>query len=70
MKIENINVDLLFEEKEFEEFMEVDIEIVSIDTRDRFIIEEYFNISTFEQDQEIIEESSTINLQESINTED
>ncbi|CAG8832298.1 8908_t:CDS:1, partial [Gigaspora margarita] len=45
-------------------------EAVSIDTRDKFMIEKYFDISTFEKSQKITEESSTINLQDPIGTED
>ncbi|CAG8667287.1 10769_t:CDS:1 [Racocetra fulgida] len=61
--VENPNIDLLFEEKEFEKPLEFDVEAISIDIKDKLIIEEFFDIDAFEQSQNISAESSDTHLQ-------
>ncbi|CAG8465731.1 6452_t:CDS:2 [Dentiscutata heterogama] len=56
---ENLNIDLLFEDETFEEPLEFDIEAVSVAIDDEELaMEEFFDVSTFKQDQEIIDEDS------------
>ncbi|CAG8467750.1 1991_t:CDS:2 [Cetraspora pellucida] len=54
---ENLNIDLLFEDELFEEPLEFDIEAISVAMdNEKLVIEEFFDVSTFKQNQEIIDE--------------
>ncbi|CAG8803073.1 6283_t:CDS:1 [Gigaspora margarita] len=70
--VENSNNNLLFEKEGFEEeLLEFDIKAVTIDMNDKLIIEEFFNIEVFEQNQNISDESSNTYLQNAmVSTED
>ncbi|CAG8439049.1 11149_t:CDS:2 [Scutellospora calospora] len=56
---ENSSINLFFEEERFEEPLEYDVEAVSIDMNDVLVIEEFFEISNFRQDNKVINESSS-----------
>ncbi|CAG8472487.1 7406_t:CDS:1 [Dentiscutata heterogama] len=67
---EDSSIDL-FEEEEFEKPLEFEVEAVNITIDDELVIDEFFDISIFEQqEQEVVDESSTIHSQNSINNED
>ncbi|CAG8696731.1 13831_t:CDS:2, partial [Dentiscutata erythropus] len=66
----NLLIDL-FEEEEFEEPLEFEVEAVNIDINDELVMDKFFDIGIFEQlEQEVVDESSTIHFQNSINTKD
>ncbi|CAG8834123.1 13032_t:CDS:1, partial [Racocetra persica] len=70
---ENLNIDLLFKDELFEKPLEFDVEAVSVAIDDEELaIEEFFDISTFKQDQEIINEDSNsmTYIQKSSSTKD
>ncbi|CAG8816255.1 23249_t:CDS:1, partial [Racocetra persica] len=56
----NFDIDLFFEEEGFEEPLEFDIKEVSITINDELGIDKFFDISIFKQDQEVINESSSL----------
>ncbi|CAG8718552.1 26935_t:CDS:2 [Dentiscutata erythropus] len=67
---EDSGIDL-FKEEEFEEPLEFEVEAVNIDINDELVMDEFFDIGIFEQlEQEVVDESSMIHFQNSINTED
>ncbi|CAG8823376.1 19841_t:CDS:1, partial [Dentiscutata erythropus] len=70
---ENLNIDLLFEDETFEEPLEFDVEAVSVAMDDEELaMEEFFDVSTFKQDQEIIDDDSNsmTHIQKSSSTKD
>ncbi|CAG8557975.1 13225_t:CDS:2 [Dentiscutata erythropus] len=53
---EYTNVDPFFEE-EFDKLLQIDVEAVSMDMNNKSVVENFFNVKTFEQSQGISEES-------------
>ncbi|CAG8633737.1 1951_t:CDS:2 [Ambispora leptoticha] len=73
MNTENLNIDLLFKDETFEEPLEFDVEAVNVAMDDKKLaMEEFFDVSTFMQDQEIIDEDSNsmTHIQKSSSTKD
>ncbi|CAG8585680.1 38524_t:CDS:1, partial [Gigaspora margarita] len=65
---ENSGIDI-FEEEELEEPLEFEIEAVNIAINDELVMDKFFNIGIFEQQkQEVVDESSTIHIQNSNST--
>ncbi|CAG8773779.1 1311_t:CDS:1, partial [Dentiscutata erythropus] len=59
----NTSFDFFFEEEGLEEeSLDFDIEAVSITIDDDLMLEKFFDLGAFEQNQEIVEESSSITL--------
>ncbi|CAG8749641.1 26940_t:CDS:1 [Dentiscutata erythropus] len=66
---EYTNVDPFFEE-EFDELLQIDIEAVSIDMNNESVVENFFDIKTFEQSQGISKENLDTSFQRHITSAD
>ncbi|CAG8544341.1 15678_t:CDS:1, partial [Dentiscutata heterogama] len=61
----------LFKEEEFKEPLKFEVEVVNINIDDELVINEFFDIGIFEQqEQEVVNKSSTTYFQNSTNTKD
>ncbi|CAG8646782.1 839_t:CDS:1, partial [Scutellospora calospora] len=58
MNIKNTNIDLVFEEFD-EKFLQISIEAIDLPTNNKSVLENFFDIKPFEQDQNISEENLT-----------
>ncbi|CAG8670320.1 18042_t:CDS:2, partial [Cetraspora pellucida] len=63
MDIKNTNIDLVFEEFD-EEFLQISVEAIDFPTNNESVLENFFDIKPFEQDQNISEENLTVFSQE------
>ncbi|CAG8787381.1 19696_t:CDS:1, partial [Racocetra fulgida] len=63
------NIDPFFEE-EFDELLQINVEVVSMDMNNESVVENFFDVKTFEQSQGISEESLNTSSQRHITSAD